>query len=404
MPLEKPNKCSYNEGMLVKRAPDLFEKLTALGDAARFEPAGDNPEREHGHRQKDLSPLMSCITEVATPGGPKPVLKGMVTSACERDCYYCPFRAGRSRIKRLTFTPDEIALAFDRLQRSGAVDGIFLSSGIIKGSVGMQDKILDTIEIIRSKYRYEGYVHVKIMPGAERDQLLRAMQLADRISINLEGPTPERLHALAPRKDFHGELLQRMRWAHEIQQDARENMPGAVRASIVTQYVVGAVGDTDLELLSLTNSLHRHSSLKRAYFSRFNPVADTPFENRPATPLQRQNRLYQASFLLRDYEWDIEDMPLEGEGNLRLDVDPKRAWAEAHLIEHPVDIMLADRLELLRVPGIGPKGAARILRARQQGRLKSLDDLKAIGVRDTRRASPFVLFDGHRPDHQLRLF
>ena len=159
---------------------------------------------------------MHCVSNVMTPKGPKPVLKGMVTTACEKDCFYCPFRAGRGEMRRVTFTPDEMAAAFDRLQRAKMVDGIFMSSGIIKGGVRTQDKIIDTAEILRKKYAYRGYIHLKIMPGAEYDQVARAMQLADRVSINLEGPTPERLHALAPKKDFDGELFERLQWSARI--------------------------------------------------------------------------------------------------------------------------------------------------------------------------------------------
>ena len=146
-------------------------------------------------------------------------------------------------------------------------DGLFLSSGIIKGGVTAQDKILDTVEIIRRKYRYPGYVHLKIMPGSEYDQIKRAVELADRVSINLEGATADRLTALAPKKDFAGDLLQRLRWADEI----RQSLPPGKRTSIVTQFVVGAVGDTDLELLALSDRLYRQLQLSRVYYSAFQP-------------------------------------------------------------------------------------------------------------------------------------
>ncbi len=380
---------------------DPVEKLMQVGDPNAFEPVGDRPasERPAG----SASGLLSCITHVTTPTGKKPVLKAMVTTACEKNCFYCPFRAGRSRTERVTFKPDEMALAFDRLQRAGLVDGIFLSSGIVNGGVVTQDRIIDTVEIIRRKYHYTGYVHLKIMPGAEYDQIARAMQLADRVSVNLEGPTPERLAALAPKKDFSAELLERIEWAHTIRQQAWADAPGLARASIVTQFVVGAVGDTDLELLSLTASLHRRMGLARSYYSRFNPVEDTPVENHAPTPPLREFRLYQASFLLRDYGWDVEDLPFEGPGNLRLDVDPKQAWADGHLRESPVEVMRASRQELMRVPGIGPKGAEAILRARRAGRLAGLDDLRALGIRGVERAAPYILLDGRRPAYQLPL-
>ncbi len=389
--------------MNVQSKPDVIEKLGLLADATRFEPAGDAPLTETparpGRRSSaDLDSVLQCVAHVSTPTGKKPVLKTMVTTACEKNCYYCPFRAGRSGMRRLAFAPDELARVFDQVQRAGIVDGIFLSSGIINGGATTQDKIIDTIEILRRKYAYQGYVHLKIMPGADYEQVRRAMQLADRVSINLEGPTPQRLRALAPKKDFTDELFERLRWAHQIRQRER------VRASTVTQFVVGAVGDTDLELLSLSDRLYGQLGLKRAYYSGFSPISDTPFENLPHTDPTRALRLYQASFLLRDYQWDVEELPFEGDGNLRLDTDPKRAWADAHLLGAPIDVMRADRAELLRVPGIGPRGADAILRARRQGRLTDLAHLRAAGVTGVRRAAPYILLDGRRPPEQLPLF
>src|SRR5947209_6074216 len=153
----------------------------------------------------------------------------MVTTACERNCLYCPFRAGRSQTKRLTFTPDELAAGLDTMQRAGQVQGMFLSSGIIKGSVTTQDKIIDTAEIVRRRYDYRGYLHLKVMPGIEYEQLYRLMQLADRVSVNLEGPTQERLDALAPKKDFQRELVTMLRWAEEIRRtDPYETLAGTV--------------------------------------------------------------------------------------------------------------------------------------------------------------------------------
>jgi len=387
--------------MNVLSNPDAFEKLTLMGDVTLYEPAGDNPQDEKNRPYQSRS-LAECVTHVSTPKGSKPILKTMVTTACEKNCYYCPFRAGRGKTRRVTFKPDELARAFNDLQRAKIADGIFLSSGIIKGGITTQDKILDTIEIVRRKYHYQGYVHLKIMPGAEYDQLSRAMQLADRVSINLEGPTADRLNALAPKKDFNAELLERLQWAGEIRKQAQAS--GQKLASIVTQFVVGAVGDTDLELLSVTERLHRQSGLARAYFSAFHPIADTPFENlSPVLPV-REHRLYQSSFLLRDYDWDVEELPFEENGNLRLDVDPKRAWADLHLLHAPIDLMYADRSALLRVPNIGPKGADAILRARKTGRLTELSHLRALGIHAPEQAAPYILLDGHRPPQQMKLF
>ncbi len=385
----------------MRSKPDTVQKLTQMGDVTLFEPAGDRPHIEEGQRKPRVPQQnqMACITHLSTPKGAKPVLKTMVTTACEKDCFYCPFRAGRGKTRRMTFTPDELATTFDAMQRSGVVDGLFLSSGIIKGGVTSQDKILDTVDIIRNKYQYRGYIHLKIMPGAEYDQLFRAMQLADRVSINLEAPTQQRLHALAPKKDFADELLTRLQWAQQIRRDNAHLR----LASTVTQFVVGAVGDTDLELLSMSDNLYRQIGLARAYYSAFSPVAHTPFEHLTATDPMREFRLYQSSFLLRDYGWDVEELPFEQHGNLRLDIDPKQAWAEQHLLHNPIDIMQAERHELLRIPGIGPRSADRLLRARRTGSISDIGQLRQIGIRAPEKSAPYILLNGKRPPTQLSL-
>jgi predicted DNA-binding helix-hairpin-helix protein len=376
-----------------------------MGDVTLFEPAGDQPQREREARESQANhyqshSLAECITNVSTGTGKKPVLKTMLTTACERNCYYCPFRAGRSRTERVTFTPDAMARAFDTLYRAGEVDGLFLSSGIIKGSVTTQDKLIDSAEIIRKRYGYRGYIHLKIMPGAEYDQLYRAMQLASRVSVNLEGATQERLNALAPKKEFDRELVQMLRWANEI----RRKHPEQRLANTVTQFVVGAVGDTDLELLSTTEKLYRQVGLTRTYYSAFGPVLQTPFENLPRVDPLREHRLYQASFLVRDYAWDLEDLFFENNGNLRLDTDPKKAWADVYLISAPVELMTAEREQLLRVPGIGPVAADAILRARRTTRLTDIAQLRRLGIRAPEHSAPYVLLDGHKPAAQMKLF
>lgn len=386
--------------MLVQTLPNTMTKLAQVVEACALEPAGDQPQQERPRLSHQSRNLAECITNVVTPQGKKPILKTMVTTACERNCNYCPFRAGRSKMKRLTFTPDELANGLDTLHRAGQVQGMFLSSGIIKGSVTTQDKIIDTAEIVRNRYGYRGYLHLKVMPGIEYDQLYRLMQLADRVSVNLEGPTQERLNALAPKKDFERELLRMLQLAEQI----RRAHPYEKLAGTVTQFVVGAVGDTDYELLSLSNRLYRQHGLTRAYYSGFSPIEQTPFENRPATNPLREHRLYQASFLLRDYGWKVEDLPFLPDGNMKLELDPKCAWAERYLRQSPIEIMTATRQQLLRIPGIGPVAADAILKARQKGRLTTLTDLQKLGIRAPEQASHYILLSGRRPLVQLSLF
>jgi predicted DNA-binding helix-hairpin-helix protein len=203
------------------------------------------------------------------------------------------------------------------------------------------------------------------MPGVEYEQLYRLMQLAEEI-----------------------------RRAH----------PYEKLAGTVTQFVVGAVGDTDQELLSLSYRLYRQMGLNRAYYSGFSPVVQTPFENLAPTDPLREHRLYQASFLLRDYGWSVEDLSFLEDGNLRTDIDPKRAWAERHLRYAPVEIMIASREQLMRVPGIGPVGADTIIRARRQGRLTKLAHLRQLNIRAPDQAAPYILLNGHKPAMQMSLF
>jgi predicted DNA-binding helix-hairpin-helix protein len=344
------------------------------------------------------------IHMAAMPGGKKlPMLKTMLTTACERDCFYCPFRAGRS-MRRASFKPHEMAQTFADLNKAGTAQGLFLSSGILKGGVSTQDRLLDSIDILRSKHDYRGYVHLKIMPGSEKDQVYRAMQLADRISINLEGANEKRLALLAPHKIFFEELLAPLRWAEDIRRtQPHHNGWNGKWPSLVTQFVVGAAGESDLEILTTTNYLYKQLRLARAYYSAFSPIRNTPLENHAPENPWREHRLYQSSFLLRDYGFDLEEMPFTQQGNLPLDVDPKAAWANVNLAQTPTEINRADRRDLMRIPGIGPKGADSILVARRKGTLRDLSDLTALGVL-AKRAAPYVLLDGRRPDQQLSLF
>ncbi len=380
---------------------DGHDLLNTLEGVTQFESVGDTPQRERPTRaQRNSAYLKDCISHVTAGNRKMPVLKSMVTTACERNCFYCPFRAGRSAMRRVKITPDDMARGFMGLYKGGAVEGLFLSSGVINGGITSQDPILDVGAILREKYQFRGYIHLKVMPGAERDQVQRAMTLADRVSINLEAPNANRLERIAPGKLFGDELLAPLRWIEEL----RQSSEGRLSASSTTEFVVGPAGESDVELLSATEYLHRQLKLARVYFSAFSPVVETPLDNVAPTDDARRIRLYQASFLLRDYGFTVEDLPFAGAGNLPLSIDPKRAWADDHLAQAPIELNTAPRRDLLRVPGIGLLGAARILTARQKGTLRTLDDLRAAGVANVDRVAQYVLLDGRRPLNQPRLF
>lgn len=371
-------------------------------------------ELEHAEESRGVPAKPACFTSkeekaafvhpAQLPNGKQiKLLKTLLSSACERDCFYCPFRAGRD-FRRATFKPQEFAELFMKLNQAKAAEGIFLSSGIAAGGANTQNKILDTAEILRKKLGFRGYMHLKIMPGAERGQVERAMQFADRVSVNLEAPNTERLAKLAPHKTFIEELLRPLKWVEEIRQSqpAYKFWNGKY-PSTVTQFVAGGADESDLELLTTTNWLMKNVRLKRAYFSAFHPISDTPMENKAAVDPMREHRLYQASFLLRDYGFDLEEMPFAQDGNLPLPTDPKLAWAQQNLKEKPLEINKAERRELLRIPGIGPKHADAILQARRASKFRDLTALRKLGI-VVARAAPFLLFDGRRPETQLAMF
>jgi predicted DNA-binding helix-hairpin-helix protein len=385
---------AYQRGACGNSPAELRQMLdeSAANPASSPKPLADKKKESLG------------VSYAAMPGGKRiSLLKTLLTSACERNCYYCPFRAGRD-FRRATFKADEMARTFMDMRRANLVEGFFLSSGIAGGGMRTQDQLIATAEILRFKLGFRGYLHLKIMPGAERAQVERMLQLADRVSINLEAPNSNRLARLAPHKIFTEELLRPLQWVEEIRRTrpARQGWNGKW-PSTVTQLVVGGAGESDLEILSTSAALYRNARLSRVYYSAFHPVRDTPLENHPAENPWREFRLYQSSFLLRDYGFDVEDLPFSQAGDLPLDVDPKIAYAQAHLTEMPVEVNKADKAALLRVPGIGPKGVEAILAARRKDKLRNLKDLQAIGVIAS-RAAPFVLLDGRRPPTQLPLW
>jgi predicted DNA-binding helix-hairpin-helix protein len=379
---------------------DAYEKLQLLSSQMHLESADDLACVHLAERKQDKISVSNAIL----PNGKRiSLLKSQLSTVCERNCNYCPFRAGRD-FQRASFRPEEFAKIFMSLYRAKIAEGIFISSGIAKNGVFTQDKLLETAEILRKIHHFRGYIHLKIMPGAEFAQVERAMQLADRVSINLEGPNSKCLEKLAPKKHFIDELLEPLKWINQIRhtQPPHKGWDGHWPSS-VTQFVISAVGETDLELLSTTEYLYNQVQLKRTYFSSFNPIPDTPLENIPAGSPVREHRLYEASFLLRDYGFCLEEMPFGEDGHLPQDVDPKMAWARQNLIDHPLEINKIDKLELLRIPGIGPKSVRSILSVRTKKTIYHIEELRSFGV-NINRAAQFILINGKSPARQLSLF
>ncbi|MGQ9523477.1 MAG: radical SAM protein [Armatimonadota bacterium] len=347
------------------------------------------------------------VTSASARGGSVRLLKVLQTSACRNNCAYCGNRVGRDA-PRYSFAPDELARAFWDLYSSGRVDGLFLSSAVADSPVASMDRMLATVEILRKRYEYRGYVHLKILPGAETAQIEHAVRLADRVSANLEAPTEISLQRLirAARLESVLEIMRRVRDICTQE---------GVWVSQTTQFVVGPGGETDRDLLQRAAELYAGFGIARAYYSAFRPILGTPLETCPATSKVRQLRLYQADFLLKQYRLPVSELPFGADGYLPQDMDPKTAIALRHPERFPVEVNSAEYEELLTVPGIGPVSASRILVRRKHRRLADARDLRDCGVL-VRRAAPFVLVNGKqlplvRPSpprgvsaEQLRLF
>jgi putative DNA modification/repair radical SAM protein len=375
---------------------DLTQKMEALGQSAQYDLCGTCGEDATRHKDD----LGRWIYPAVLPDGKRiRMLKVLLTNVCEKNCYYCGTRANRD-VPRTTFQPDELACAFDKMQRAGLVEGLFLSSAVCGSASRTMDHMLACVELIRTRYDFPGYVHLKLLPGASEGHILRAVQLAHRVSVNLEAPTAERLAAIAPHKDFFQELARPMEIARRLI-DASGNR--LAPAGQTTQFVVGAAGEPDREILSTTARLYGEMDLRRAYFSAFQPVPGTPLDGHPPTPAWREHRLYQADWLLRFYGFGFDELVFGADGNLSRAADPKLIYAQTHPERFPVDLRRASREQLLRVPGLGPRSVERILGWRRQGTLRELDDLRKAGA-VAERAAPYILLDGKRPPHQLPLW
>jgi predicted DNA-binding helix-hairpin-helix protein len=341
------------------------------------------------------------VSGVRLPGGGSTTLmRIMQTNACSLSCGYCPTFCG-GKVKRATLAPEEAATTFMEAHRAGLVNGLFLTSGVPGRAVRATDRMLATIEILRRHEHFDGYVHVKLLPGAEAAQVEAAARWADRVSVNLEAPTDAHVHALAREKHLTGDLLPKLELAGRLLRERRA-------AGTTTQFMVGAAGERDREILGLVARLERDHSLHHAHFSAFQPVVGTPFEGMEPTPAARELRLYQAEHLLRQYGFTWDELPFEPDGNLPLDDDPKTAWALAHPERFPLEIRTAPYELLLRVPGIGPKAARTLIAERRQTIVRENHDLTRAGV-DVVRAGYFLTVRGHRlatalPPHQLPLF
>ena len=367
------------------------------------------PPRPHHPVKVGSRPLASVgIAAARLPGGGTTnLMRVMQTNACSLSCGYCPTFCG-GKVPRATIGPEETARTFMDVHRKGLAQGLFLTSGVPGRPHRATDRMLATLDLLRRRERFTGYIHIKLLPGAEPAQVDEAARLATRISVNLEAPTDAHVRRVAPEKDIAGDLLPKLERAARLLA-ARRREPGALPSSgTTTQFVVGAAGERDREILDVVARLERQRLLHHAHFSAFQPVAGTPLENLPSTPAARELRLYQAEHLLRQYGFAFGELAFETDGNLALDVDPKTAWARAHPERFPLDVMRAPYEALIRVPGLGPTTARRLVEGRARTVVRGAEDLRKAGV-DTVRAAFYLSLRGRRlasspPPEQLRLF
>lgn len=387
--------------MQISENMSVMEKLRILTDAAKYDVACTSSGTSRGN---DGTGIGSCVQmgichSFAADGRCISLLKILFTNECIFDCKYCINRRSND-VPRASFTPDEICELTIEFYRRNYIEGLFLSSGILKSPDYTMELICAALEKLRKVYRFQGYIHVKAIPGASEELIERAGFLADRMSVNLELATAEGLRTLAPHKT-RDKILKPMRLVQNGRsQNAYElkvyhHAPSFVPAGQSTQMIVGATPETDYQMLHVAETLYQRFDLKRVFYSAFvsvNVDRALPAKTDQGPPLLREHRLYQADWLLRYYKFEAKELLTEEEPNFNPLFDPKCNWALRHLEYFPVEVNRASYEMLLRVPGLGYRSAGRIVRARRLGTL-DFQDLKKIGV-VLKRAMYFLTCNG----------
>lgn len=379
----------------------LYDKLNILTDAAKYDVACTSSgvdRRGDGTGMGNCSRSGICHS-FSADGRCISLLKILFTNECIYDCKYCVNRSSND-VVRTSFTPDEVCTLTIEFYRRNYIEGLFLSSGILKSPDYTMELIYATLYKLRHVYNFQGYIHVKAIPGADQRLIRLTGFLADRMSVNIELPTAEGLRRLAPHKSRKN-ILTPMRIVQKEREENRQEIelyksaPRFVPAGQSTQMIVGATPETDYQILNVAETLYKKFDLKRVFYSAFVPVnsdKDLPALNGEGPPLLRKHRLYQADWLLRFYHFKAEELLDETNPNFNVFLDPKCCWALKHLEQFPVEVNRADYRMLLRVPGIGYKSASRIVKARRMGTLK-YEDLKKMGV-VLKRALYFITCSG----------
>lgn len=372
---------------------DTTEKLEMLSEDSRYDLACACGTAKDDHRKRGSGG--KWIYPVTLPQGGYTILfKTLLSNACANDCKYCPLRSDTD-MRRCTLQPEQIASIFMEYVIKRRVFGLFLSSAIINNADYTMDKINTVARLLRYKHGFRGYIHLKIIPGASDAAIEDSLSLATAVSLNIETPGKRHFQLLSNRKDYERDILRPLNLlGHLTSRGMRFS-----KIKCTTQFIVGASDETDSEILRSMSDLYNRLNFKRVYFSAYQKGLGDPgipgekmFLANPGDAFVREHRLYQVDFLLRKYRFSREDILLGEDGNLRLDKDPKELWADSHPEYYPVRINRSDRETLLRVPGIGPETARRILNTRRDKRLTGIDDLGIKGKR-AKKIREYVAFE-----------
>ena len=387
--------------MRIQESMTMYEKLNILTDAAKYDVACTSSGTE---RKSDGTGIGSCelsgiCHSFSADGRCISLLKILFTNECIYDCKYCVNRRSND-VVRASFTPDEVCMLTMEFYRRNYIEGLFLSSGILHSPDYTMELLYATLYRLRREHHFQGYIHVKAIPGASQELIQRTGFLADRMSVNLELPTAESLRVLAPHKSRKNiltpmRLVQNRMTENKQELQLYRNAPRFVPAGQSTQMIIGATPETDFQIIQVAESLYQKFELKRVFYSAFvhvNEDAALPAKTGEGPPLLREHRLYQADWLLRYYHFTVNELLSEERPNFNVYLDPKCDWALRHLELFPVEIQTADYKTLLRVPGIGAKSAKRIVNARR-GCTLDFSDLKKIGV-VLKRALYFITCSG----------
>lgn len=381
---------------------DLLEKLTVLTDAAKYDAActssGVRRAFQPGKIGNTTSSIAGCCHSFSADGRCITLLKVLMTNSCVYDCRYCVNRRSNDT-RRAAFTPKELAELTIQFYRRNYIEGLFLSSGVLRSPDYTTEQMIEALRILREDYGFNGYIHAKAIPGTSPELVYRLGLLADRLSVNIELPSEQGLRSLAPDKS-RSAILRPMGLIRDQARQSKSELakykhaPAFAPAGQSTQLIVGATQDTDRHILHLTESLYAKYRLKRVFYSAYVPIVESSLlpslDTKP--PLLREHRLYQADWLLRFYGFRAEELLDEQHPDFNPRIDPKCFWAICHPEQFPVEIMRAEYETLLRVPGIGPVSARRIVSARRVSHLR-YEDLSRLGV-VLKRAQFFITCGG----------